>query len=259
MKRLAFALVALVALTACGDDSGGGAADAAATADAPPADAAAPADAAGCTSSGGPGGTHKLFLAFDGVDMIPSADGKNHSATNEDHVLAAPATVPAFLAGQAGRDVAIAGIVAQVKATLGPYDVEVVTTRPAATPYVMIVFGGTSENVNRAVGGSAAFSFDCNNSDDDDVGYVFDAAFTAFTATGAANEAVRDLGAALGLDLDTTSGDCMCSSASSCGFADAACSFGTQPVASTPAPVCHTAGDAQDEARELQLAFGCRP
>ena len=195
-----------------GSGSGGGFQDAAV--DAPPA----------CANG------RKLFLEFLGVTLT---DDANSDATqNRARWLTnASAAVPPWRQGVSGRATQITEVVDGVKARLAQTPIEVVTTRPAAGPYVMVVLGGANLNDGGTVGTQYSFAtsyHDCGDVTKSDVGWVSDMT-NAVTGTGdAPTSYVADLvvgavGWGLGLNGTSDPAGCMCGWASNCDSAAGAC------------------------------------
>src|SRR5262245_21151084 len=163
MKTLLVVLV-LVAL-GCGDDS--------AAPDAAPDGPHCPA----VTGDAG-GGTHKLFLEFEGIHLTKCAC--NDSATGRTALVAQDSDVPAFQPANANRQQMIDEIRAGIAQVLEPYDIEVTTTRPTGTKYNMIVFGGSCGTLtgqfcggNDGAGAGLAARL-CGHPQDSSIGLIFD-------------------------------------------------------------------------------------
>lgn len=126
-RRLLCVTLAALALAACGDN--GGTVDSGA----PQRDAGPDATTAAPTV---------LYLAFDGATLTKGTDDPVADVS----LLIRPggATVPPWRAAAPDRAARVAAVAAGVTAVLAPYNVDVVTTRPAAGPYDMVVFGGES-------------------------------------------------------------------------------------------------------------------
>jgi len=184
------------------DDDGGGGGKMDADIDAPPA----------CASG------RKLFLEFLGVTLTDAA-ASDATMNRARWLQNTSATVPAFRVGGANRAAEIQQIIDGVKARLSATPIEVVTTRPAAAPYVMIVLGGRNTNRGGTVGTpyyGAVNYHDCGDATKNDVGWVSD---MTVAATGLAADSppafIADLvvgavGFGLGLDGTTDGADCMC-------------------------------------------------
>ncbi len=90
-----------------------------------------------------------LYLSFEGETLTdaPSSDAKQNLASWMNGVTTA--TAPPYLAGDANRAAIIQDIVDAASTRLADFTT-VVTTRPAAGDYMMIVFGGTATTMGSA-------------------------------------------------------------------------------------------------------------
>jgi hypothetical protein len=174
----------------------------------------------------------KLYLDFDGVTIAQATD--SDATTNKAKWLTnASAAVPAWRAASGTRATDISEIVDGVKARLTGTNIDVVTTRPASAPYVMIVLGGANTANAGTVGTiySYATSFhDCGDTVKNDLGWVSD-------MNGSTNEFVADLvlgavGWGLGLDGTTDTAGCMCGWANGCSNAAGACTLSASAASS---------------------------
>ena len=135
MKQMAWVVTAAAAAVAACGDNGATAADAAID---------APTMCAPKTAPLAPG-MHTIYLNFDGVTLMRGTD---NASMNMSDLIPDTITVPAYVAtGDASvRQGRIDLIVDYVQRALAPYSVDVVTTRPAAAPYMMMVIGGKPED-----------------------------------------------------------------------------------------------------------------
>jgi len=138
--RLAFVSTLLLTtfFAACGDDGNNAPPDGSLADAAPPVDALPPFDCETSPSTG----THKVFLQFEGVTLTHaeiSDATQNRSSVIDEKVTA---TIPAWRPEDPEREAHIQAVVCSLRETLYPYDVEVVTTRPASGDYEMVVLGG---------------------------------------------------------------------------------------------------------------------
>lgn len=145
--RLAFLsalLVSTTTLAACGDD-GNSTPDAPTTIDAP-ATIDAPLPAFDCETSPATG-THKVFLQFEGATLSYGAVSDATLDVWATLDAGATETVPAWRADDPDREAHLQTVVCTLRETLYPYDIEVVTTRPASGSYEMIVIGGRATDL----------------------------------------------------------------------------------------------------------------
>lgn len=138
--RIAFVSTVLLTtfLAACGDDGNSAPLDGALADTGPPVDALPPFDCETSPSTG----THKVFLQFEGATLTRaevSDASQNEWSVIDDGVTA---TIPAWRPEDPDREALIQAVVCSLRETLYPYDVEVVTTRPASGDYEMVVLGG---------------------------------------------------------------------------------------------------------------------
>ncbi len=246
----------ILGVLACGSD------DPATTVDAVTADAAT-TDAAGtdapivdpCTQLA-PGGTHKVFMVFDGLTLHP---GTTDATTDTWSVVDQDRTLPAWLPGDASREVRIAAVVCAVRQVLDPFDVEVVTTRPATGPYTMIIVGGAPSDLGlSSTVGSLGASPDCQRALDNEIGWA--AGSYNFPNHLVANYAIGVVGLGVGLDGTVDGTDCMCNWGVPCPGPPETmrCTLGTAARLG-PSPTCGTPNGTQDEPAAFLAAFGERP
>lgn len=184
---LAICALALAAGAACDD---GGAGDV-------PADASAQPDGRAHV-------TTTIFLNFDGARLkngYPS-DARTNTTV---YVRRPGVTVPPWRDGRPERAASVAAITERVRRVLAPYDIDIVTTRPLAGSYDMIMFGGQPADLFGAgtmdlvsdnhCGAPSIISFVTEAATDDDV---------------AASLTVAAIGSAHHIPETTAHGDCLC-------------------------------------------------
>jgi hypothetical protein len=194
-----------------------------------------------------------VYLNFTGVTLTDAAASDATQNRVSWMMGQAQGTAPPFLAGNANRQMIIDAITQGVRDQLAQFPVTVVTQRPAAGPYVMIVYGGTAANVGSAYGFSVN-ELDCDESEKSDVAWISD---NYTTTQRHVNTTVGAIGFGLGLTATTNVNDCMC------GWANGCIKDHTQPcVLSTnitrdPAAtqLCPGAGSTQNEAAAFTKAF----
>jgi hypothetical protein len=160
----------------------------------------------------------QVYLAFEGVTLMNAAT--DATANHASWIGVATATVPAFHPNDANRAGEIQTIVDGVKSRLAGTPINVVTTRPASGPYVMIVLGGSNQNV----GSNYTFAtgdHDCGDTVKSDVGWVSDAPSLSYVP----DLIVGTIGWGLGLQGTSDPTDCMCAWANSCASASGACTL----------------------------------
>ena len=201
-------------------------------------------------SSAPPSGAHRLYLAFDGMIVVPGADD---ATLNRSLLVPAEATVPAFLGNDPEAPTKIAEVVASVRESLSAFDVEVVTERPAEGPYDLIVFGGYSLDVVGKDGIQFAAPETCAEPPPSQVGFVFEVR-KPMVAT--AQTAVGIFAAMHGATMTAKPGDCLCLGDDACSPVSTQCSFGAS-VAGSPKAACDKRTRV-DSVGEMIEAFGCR-
>lgn len=192
-----------------------------------------------------------VFLNFDGVTITQGAttDATQNVAS---WIGVTTAKVPAYHATASNRNGQISNITAGVQAALAQFPITVVTTRPAAGPYVMIAFGGSSNTVGTNYG-YATGNHDCGDLVKSDVGWVSDSTPNSIVA----NVAVGTIGWGLGLQGSTDPNDCMCGWAASCQWNSTTCTLGTNVTtgtSSSPATTCPGL-NPQNEQAAFHTAF----
>jgi hypothetical protein len=199
-----------------------------------------------------PTGAHRLYLDFDGQDVVA---GPDDATMNRSSLVPQAVTVPAFLAGEVDAEAQIATIVASVQTALAPYDVEVTRERPASGTYDMIVFGGQSDAVVGQAGLQFAGPTTCMGGPAAQVGFVFEIRkpLLATAATAVGVYAVMH-----GATTTSTRGDCLCLDDPACAPEDTQCTFAADALASGSA-ACGGESDEVDGVQEMIDAFGCRP
>jgi hypothetical protein len=192
-------------------------------------------------------GAHRLYLDFDGEALTPGGDD---ATLGRSSLVPQGVTVPPFSAEPAD----VAAIVRSVRATLAPFDVDVVTTRPADGVYDMIVFGGRSD---RVLGTADVVQFagpsECDAWPESQVAFVFDVRkpAEAFASTAVGLYAVMH-----GAATTARPGDCLCLGDSACGASPLRCKLGRR-VLGSEASACGAAATI-DSGQQMADAFSCR-
>lgn len=200
----------------------------------------------------GPGAActrREVYLNFDGQALTqgPSDATQNHASW----MTTATGTAPAYRANDTDRDQAIQTIVDGVTAELARFPITVTRTRPGSGSYVMIVYGGTSDQVGSSFG-AAVNQLDCGDTRPDDVAWIAD----NVGGQRAINDTLGAIGFGLGLTATTDVHDCMCSWANNCKSDNSApCTLGS-PIARDPAAnqLCPDT-TTQDEVAAFRTAF----
>ena len=167
----------------------------------------------------------------------------------------ATGTATSFQQGNANRQQIIDDITTGVRnalaAQVGP--ITVVTTRPAAGPYVMIVYGGNATDVGSNYG-FAVNELDCNESEKSDVAWISNNYTTTLRHV---NTTLGAIGFGLGLTATNDVNDCMCGWANGCQKDHTKlCTLNTN-IARDPGAMqtCAGAGATQNEVAAFNTAF----
>lgn len=201
------ALVVVVALGACGDDVD----------PVPDAPVVPPRDPV------------VLYLNFDGVTLSP---GLSDAVANTTSLVTAPTTFPPYLDGVADRATKITAIVDMTRAILSAYNIDIVTARPAAGPYHMIVYSAPSETFG--ITNASGQSRTCERTTTG-ISLQYRASFIegvtstpTLATTWRSALTVSQLGRFYRIPYTSRVGDCMCAFATSCeGARNAQCVLNT--------------------------------
>jgi hypothetical protein len=215
----------------------------------PPVDAAAAIDtppAATCSQ-------RTLFLNFEGQTLT---SGTSDATANKAAWLTkGQGTAPRYLASDTGRDAKILAIADGVRAQLAMFPITVVTTRPAAGKYVMVVLGGQAAQIGSQFT-TAVNTLDCTDAQPNDVAWISD---IATPSQHVINLVIGAVGLGLGITATTDPGDCMCGWGNTCTPTNTACTLGTAIARDNTINLrCAGAAATQDEVATLRTAF-CGP
>ena len=195
-----------------------------------------------------------LFLNFDGQTLTR---GTSDATENQASWLSkASGTAPRYLTSDAGRDAKIQAIAGGVRAQLARFPITVVTTRPAAGEYVMVVLGGQASEIGSRFS-TAVSTLDCTDAQHNDVVWISDSATPNQYVM---NLVIGAVGLGIGLTATVNPNDCMCGWGNACLSNNAvACTLGT-PIARDNSIMlrCPGAAATQDEVATLRTAF-CGP
>ena len=191
-----------------------------------------------------------VYLSFEGETLTQATttdSTQNHAAW----IGVGTATVPAFHPGLTNRAQAIQTIVDGVKSRLAGTPIQVVTTRPASGPYVLVVLGGSNQDVGSTYT-YATSDHDCGDLVKNDVAWVSDAPSLSYVP----DLVVGAIGWSLGLQGTNDSGDCMCGWANSCSSNPGACTLSAS-IATTPSSGNTTCAgqDPQNEVAAFSTQF----
>lgn len=257
-------------LAACGDDGGSATIDAPSGIDAPSDVATDAPPAFDCNTPST--GTHTIFLSFEGVTLTRATSDamlNNFAAVDASRTTA---TIPAWKAAALSRDMMIRTVTCTVREVLLPFDVKIVTTRPASGNYEMVVIGGGPADLGYNIGTSSAISLigvpDCAHSNLRDVGWV--AEFPAgggsmsisLSPLETANSALAIVGIENGLAGVKQGRNCMCRVSSNepvqCDDTQACQLTSTAPLAAGGSQ-CNVTGPTENQVAKLTARYGARP
>jgi hypothetical protein len=192
----------------------------------------------------------QIYLAFEGVTLT---QGASDATTNKAVWLGVnQANVPPFHQGSGTRAQDIQTVVDLINAKLMTFPMTVTQTRPAAGPYVMVVFGGNRNTVGVPYT-YAANRLDCGDVVKSDVVWVGD---NTPTLQKVADFAVGGILFGLGMTGTSDPNDCMCGWLNGCQQPNnSACTLGTAIAADQR---CSGQGATQDEMAAMQTTF-CMP
>lgn len=144
-----------------------------------------------------------IFLNFEGVSLTLAAasDAVNNRINWFNNI-----NIPKFRANDVNRATLITDITTRARANLAQFPVTIVTTRPAAGPYIMVTFGGPRSMFNTTF--PAVSGPNCGDAAKSGVGWIAD----DVTAQQGANLVVSVAGISIGLTGVTESQprDCLC-------------------------------------------------
>jgi len=213
-------------------------------------------------------GTHKLFLQFEGATLTRGASDAVMNRFSGVAGSVSSATVPAWRATAPDRAAQIHDVVCDIRESMYPFDVEVVTTRPTFGDFDMIVFGGSFPDLGYAPSpGTFIFSLttqDCNNANQRDVAWVTEHPSGAdmLTTIETANYAVAALGQDNGLGASKSATNCMCNlfagDFGSCNNTEV-CKFSmTSEFKANGGNVCSRPGAIENQVVRLYSLYGAR-
>jgi hypothetical protein len=201
--------------------------------------------------AGAPVCADAVYLNFGGQTLTRANDS---DATNNEAswMTMRSGTAPPYLDGVADRDTTIQSIVDGVRAELASIPITVVTDRPATGTYVMVVFGGTAQDVGSRFD-SAVAELDCRNRVASDVAWIAD---SVTPVAHVVNDVIGAIGFGAGLTATSDPEDCMCGWANNCMSDNAnACTLGSPIARDQMANQLCSDLDPEDEVAVLHDAF----
>lgn len=152
-----------------------------------------------------------LYLAYDGADVTKGT--ADDPTTNTSRIIGASGTISAFLAGDANRAAKLDVITAEVRRALAPFDIDVVTSRPASGAYDMVLLGGRPTDVGLPASYFDIAPSDCNDVDASNVAFEFnyeDHLPITRLAQVYGQQAIAMLADMHGIPTTLLAGDCLC-------------------------------------------------
>lgn len=196
-----------------------------------------------------------LFLNFDGQTLTHAltSDATKNLASWMQNNVGDTATAPPYHQGDGNRATLIQSIVDAVRGQLSTFPITVVTTRPTAGSYIMVVLGGDNTTISTQFR-DAVDALDCGNVTKNDVAWISDG---VTPAQHVANLVAGAVGFGLGLTATTDQNDCMCGWANNCNAnTNTACKLGSPINRDQGAnQTCNNAGATQDEVATFHDAF----
>lgn len=191
-----------------------------------------------------------VYLNFDGQTL---QKGPSDATLNQaSWMQIATGTAPRYLSSNTNRMAVIQNVVAGVQSQLSSFPVTVVTTRPPSGSYVMIVFGGTQQQVGSLYGG-AVNQLDCGDQRPNDVAWIGDGVTPVQRVV---NFTVGAIGFGLGLTATQDPNDCMCGWDNVCTSNNTAACNLTSPINRDLTANQTCAGlSVQDEVATFRKAF----
>lgn len=219
-----------------GDDDGQGV-DASPIGD----DAAAPDAAPACKNG------RDIYLSFQG-EALTKATPSDATQNRVNWIGVTSVNVPGYRLTDPARATKIATITSRIREAFAAFPFEVVTTRPASGPYVLVVFGGNRDQLGTPYS-YATNHFDCGDPVKSDVAWVSDDVPFAKVD----DFAIGAIGYGLGLGGTNDPNDCMCGWANSCDQPETVqCTLSSSIAVN---PVCTGGPNPQNEAETFASGF----
>lgn len=205
--------------------------------------------------------THTLYINTEGVAIAPGLDD---AITNKSSVVAAAQTLKPWLMTDAARLTKITNLVTEVQAILLPYDVAIVTTRPASGSYDMLVItDNTSASVGLPAGAGGTTPATCNATPAV-VSFLFGPSYSSSPDLTVrhtfATLAVAMFAIEAGIPGSNVAQDCMCYAGASCpATLTAPCTIGGAGIAIDSLLPCAATGTTMNEGAAFLAAYGPHP
>jgi hypothetical protein len=189
----------------------------------------------------------QVYLEFEGATITQAQNASDATQSKAVWMGVASATMTKFRPNAADRATQIQDVVDRIKGKLAAFpEIQVVTTRPAAGPYVMIGFGDVHQTVNVPYL-YAVNRLDCGDQKTkNDLAWVFEDVPNTRVA---ADTAVGSILFGLGATGTTNPDDCMCGWLTQCQSSNNACTLGTSVNAALS---CNGQTNPQNEVAIMQ-------
>lgn len=169
-----------------------------------------------------------VYLNFDGATLTRGTPS-DAAANRASWIGVTTATVPPYRAGAGDRAAQIQAITNRITGALASYPITVTTQRPVAGQYVMVVFGGTRDDVGSIYSYATSFH-DCGDAVKNDVAWLSD----VVPSGKAGDYALGAIAWGLGLNGTNDPNDCMCGWSNNCDQNATPCQL-SGPLATTGA------------------------
>jgi len=160
-----------------------------------------------------------VYLNFEGATLTRGAPS-DAAANRASWIGVTTATVPRYRSGASDRAAQIQAITNRITSALASYPITVTQQRPATGQYVMVVFGGTRDDVGSNYSYATSFH-DCGDAVKNDVAWLSDVVPSAK----AGDYALGAIAWGLGLNGTNDPDDCMCGWSNNCDQNDTPCTL----------------------------------
>lgn len=204
--------------------------------------------------------THTVFLQLEGASVTIGADD---ATMDKSSVAMTAGTLKPWRMGDASRTTELASLVTEIGGIVAPYNITLVTTRPASGTYHEVIVtddNATPLGLNAGIGAITPAGATCNT-EAAPLSFVFVGAYFTSTYSQAMADFITSatismVGVQGGVPLSKKTNDCMCLAAANCGQGSGTCTIGAAgtPVDSTVA--CGDPDATMNEAAVFLAVFG---
>ena len=201
-----------------------------------------------------------LYINTEGLTLAPGSDDATMDKTS---LISTATTATKWLANDAQRSTKIAALVTQIQTTLAAYNVSIVSTRPAAGPYDMVVItDSTSQSFGFGAGQGGASPVTCSTIPSA-ISLLFGSSYAGFTDVKLRNTFASYAIAQFGIDahvpMSAKNQDCMCYAGQSCGPLTGPCTIGGPGTPIMQPDLCGFGSATMDEGAQFLAAWGPHP